>query len=474
MPLSLKRVATNRTGIQRLHEVSSACKQACVIGLSFLLIFSRVQADQTMYDFSTLTLHELTTQLENTSTAGVPFITAFTQRLIDITYFERETSPEDREKGKELIDYWIPAFERLMEPHPSILEKYQNAYRMQLEEVRFTGVDSLAWKIDSPGVTGDQVLDLIVDPSSGPLIHNFISVMERTDTGMKAWIQEKPLLIRKLILQRVRPKENNAVLILSGLVSGYDQIAWNLLTEDERNAMLRVANDYESARDVLVKYDLVPPKSPAVPLATALNDDFLYGLIIHQLRQPFYILEDPLLRELYHELDDDKVISLLLLSLRLKLLIDLVEGTYGTNITEQVRKLVMEHIEKPLLDGFDSFLEPLENADNIRSGYGSDLTIAVAFSNWYIREDSPEDEQVTLTNAIVKILNYERVRALHIYRFILRYFRQYPPESGESPNEEYIRKVFDQYGALYETFGSSMAKAERQLLFEDWIGLWNR
>ena len=420
-----------------------------------------------MHDFSSLNLQQLMDQLDTAGNkVGMDFITEFTNRLIDITYFERDTSAEDRRAGEKYIEGLIPEFVKMLEPYPDSLEPYRKAYEQHLGNVKYHGYGSLAWKISEPGVGDDDVIDIIVEPSSGPLIPNFLEVMPPEN-----WAQAKPAVLNNLILDRRRAGESNAVLILAGLVSGYDQVAWNVLTEDERIALINVSMQYDSAREVLVKYALLPEEPGALSITPTLDAEFLKIGIIYDMREAYDFLKDSELKEKYEELHQDEFISVLLWSLRLKLWLDIVEDIYGTIEKEEIAKEVMDVFEQA--KDFDTFFETLTTADEYRSDdlfYGPDLTIAAAFSDWFVPKNASNEEDVRVSQTVADIVNYTRISALHRIRFMLRYFEKYPPERGLVEDEALVNSMWDKYGEIYLLLGSRLPDVEQQLLFEDWIG----
>ena len=432
---------------------------------------SPLYGDQSMHDFSSLNLQQLQAQFDNVGdSVTMGFITEFTKRLIDITYFDRDTSIENREEGEQLIARIIPAFEQDMQSQPETLKAYQTAYQTQLSNVKYFGFGSLGWKVREPGVQGADVINIIVEPSSGPLIPDFLEVM-----SSEFWLEAKPSVIKTLILDRRRSNESNAVLILSGLVSGYDQVAWNVLTEDERNALVNVADNYELARNVLVQYDLLPKDPTAEPLTPALDVNFAKLLVIYEMREDLDFLAEPEIRKAYDDVGEQQFVSVLLKSLRLKLWMSTLTEAYGSAQKENIEQLVMAEFEGAKASGFESFLETLSIADNYRSNdsyFGPDLSIAAALYDWYIPKNATEDEELSRTQAVAQIVNYARVNFLHKNRFMLRYFAKYPPD-GRGIDDELTQHIMDKYSDMYLLFGSRVPEAEQQLLFEDWIGYWN-
>lgn len=425
-----------------------------------------------MQNFSSMNLQQLLEHFKEAREIDSGFIIDFTKRLIEITYFERDVSVGDREKGEGLINAVIPEFEKFFEPYPEGLGAYRKAYQYQLNNVKYHGYGSLAWKIREPGISGEEVINIIIEPSSGPLIADYLTTMTTED-----WVQIKPAVLKALILDRKRSGENNTVLILSGLVSGCDLVAWNILAEDEREKLLNVAKDYTAARKILVEHKLLPEESGAAPLTPAPEPQFIKSLVILEMREPFDLVTVSELKKGYDILNDDQkdFLSLILKSLSLKLWLDVLDGTYGGGLRSKVEKEVMGVFKQATKEGFESLLNTLTVADNYRardSYYGPDYSIAVAFSDWYIHQQANEDEKLRLMQTISNIINYARVNALHRFRFTLRYFAKYPP-GRHGPDEEILRYIKEKYGEMYALFGSRLHEAEQELLSEDWIGFWN-
>jgi len=421
----------------------------------------------TVHDFSSLNLQQLMNELDTAGDqVGMDFIGGFTDRLIDITYNDRDTSAEDRRKGIRYIEGLIPTFVEMLEPYPEALEAYKKAYEFQLGNVKYFGFGSLAWKISQPGVSNADVIRIVVEPTSGPLIPNFIEAMPPEN-----WAAAKPDVLQQLILDRRRVGEVNAVLVLAGLVSGYDQVAWNVLTEDERIALLDVSRQYDSARDVLVKYDLLPEKPGAIPITPSLTAEFLKFGIIYDMGTAFEFLEDSDLKVKYEELDEKEIITIVLWSLRLKIWLDIVEDIYGATEKEKLAQEIMDVFEEA--KDFDSFLEKFTVAEEYRDDdvfLGPDLSIGAVFSEWMLQKDASEEENVRVTQTVADLVNYTRVTTLQKIRFMLRYFERYPPGSSEVETEAQLKNMLEKYGAAYLLLGSRLPNVEEQLLYEDWIG----
>ena len=439
--------------------------------------------------------------------ASVGEFVDITRRLIDLTYHDRDTSTEDREMGIQLIPGLISSIEESLKHHPNELEKIQLALQYHLNSARTLGYGSLSWKIFGPGVNKADFINIIIDPSSGPLIPDFLATQRDT------WTQLKPLVLRELILDRRRTNEYNAVLMLSGLVSGYDMVAWNVLTENERESLLNVSNDYVSARDVLVKYSLLPRDSGAIPLTPNLDEDFLELMVIIGIKRPLeiqsFLQSNEYLEEKFASLNDalQDCVTMLVATLRLKLWMDIIEGEYGQPTRKRVEKQCMENVfleSNNLSPSFEWFLDKFTLIDGDRSpdSQGPDYALATVFTD---REMFPglisegdvqvsEEEELQIVTNIANILNYCRVSALQEYRHTLRYYSKYPPtEDGrpaaspgtlpwalpegfevELPDElpEEIQEDLPEeiVNSLYLAFGSWAPKVEQKLLLEDWIG----
>jgi hypothetical protein len=353
-----------------------------------------------------------------------------------------------------------------MEGHPEILKAYKQAYQTHLDSVKSVGIGSLIWKIQESKLSSDeQIARIIIDPSSGPLLPDYIATVDEDD-----WASFKPFVLKSLIVDRKREKESNAVLIMHGLLCRGDKVAWNILTYDERLALLNASVDYQQAREVLTAYSIVPKKSESVALATNLKEDFLVFLVVEEMRQSFAFHEVPALKRLYKLIDNKEFISVLLWALRLKIWIDILRDNEGERHSAGIKSGVLKHLSRGKASDFESYLNYVNKVDDLRDETlenGPDFVLAAMLWRQYIPEDASEDEHVTRTNALSEILNYERVNMLHQYRFKLRYFNEYPPSGDGGAKLSIFQRL---KGRKHNPLACDLELARaRRILFEDCI-----
>lgn len=430
-------------------------------------------------DFRSLNIRQIIDLLSNQMEAGnnitVGVWTGIMKRLIDITYFEYDVSIEDRQIGMKFIPVIIADIEKSLESHPDALEQFRQAYQFHLSSVKTHGHGSLFWKLGAPGVGKSEFFKIIINPSSGPLIADFLVAQRDT------WKLVKPAVLTALIRDRRRMGEYNAVLILSGLVSGYDLVAWNLLTEKEREALLNVSRNYFPAREVLVKYGLLPKDSVAAPLASSFEIEFLHIMVVLDTTFPENFPEDTNIKTEYDSLNEDHktTVTLIVMVLHQKLWLDLIQDVYGEKMREDIEKrLAATIIEQHKEIELKSFMEKLTLVDNYRSQgsyHGPDLGLAAYFTDGCFPEGTSDDEILKTVKTIANIINFARVRALHEFRLKLRFFAKYPPDGGlPVPDRKVLRKHLEEIAgmmySLYGLFGSEVPNLEQKLLAEDWIG----
>ena len=441
--------------------------------------FNFDNAPVSTYDFSSLNIQQiidlLGNQVEEGNNITVGVWTGIMKRLIDITYFEYDVSIEDRQIGMKFIPVIIADIEKSLEPHPDYLEQFRQVYKSHMSSAKTRGYGSLGWKLHAPGVDKAEFFKIIIDPSSGPLIPDYLVVLQRNKA------QFIPAVLSVLIRDRRRLGEYNAVLILSGLVSGYDLVAWNLLTESDREALLNVSRNYYPAREVLVKYDLLPKDSVAAPLASSIEIEFLHIMVVLDTTFPKTFPEDTNIKAEYDSLNEDHktTVTLIVMVLRQKLWLDLIQEVYGEKIKEDVeRRLAATIIEEHKEIELKSFMEKLSLVDNYRSQgsyHGPDLGLAAYFTDGCYPEGTSDDEILKTVKTIANIINFARVGALHEFRLKLRFFAKYPPDGGlPAPDREVLRKHLEETEelmySLYSLFGSEVPNLEQKLLAEDWIG----
>ena len=288
------------------------------------------------------------------------------------------------------------------------------------------GRDTLAWKIRAPGVKHEDMVEIVIHPSSGTLIPQFIQSL-----GKESWESLKGSIIKELIFDRQRKGEHNAVLILAGLITKNDLVAWNILTTEERTPLANISCDYQKARNVLVSYNLIPVNSSAHSMHPQLPVEELAHLI-SQSSYSHEIGEDRLcLNEILDngQLSEyDAFISLYLYAIKLNIWIDLITEVYGQDTALRADDIAM-NIHKEHRDDILSFRDELRvihgaaltDANEGTFNVGEDMMIATRIMHHdELFKNLQEEKQVATIDAIKVIFNIQRVAELHISRALLR------------------------------------------------------
>lgn len=386
-----------------------------------------------------------------------------TKRLFEIAYFDYGVSDNERQMAAKLLGALIKDLETSLSSNPEALQAFKTATQYSIDNIALFGIGSLNWQIRAPGVSGEEVIKMIIDPSSGPLIPNFLKVM-----GEEGWSQLKGAVIKALILDRRYGGESNAVLILSGLIAGTDLVAWNIMNPSERSTLIAVSKNYKNARDVLVRYGLLPSKSSAHPMTPQRPDDELTSIVLFSAHDRDDSIWPSNITKMYELFDEDQkaFISVNLFIIKTIIFLDLISDAYGKDVALKVEKNVMDNLKKSNEKGFKDFLETIRSAEEMalsgNSRLGIDKTIASGLMDFYIPKDLSKEKQIELRDIVAEIFNIERRSSLHKFRFYLRFFANKGVEHSES-----LKKY---NGDLYRHLGSRVGELEKGLLFEDWIG----
>ena len=384
-----------------------------------------------------------------------------TKRLFEIAYYDYGVSDKERQIAEKLLGAVIEDVENSFSSNPEGLQAYRTANKFQIDNIELFGVGSLAWKTLAPGVSGEDVIKMIIDPSSGPLIPNYLKALPE-----ETWSQNKGAVIKALILDRRLVGESNAVLILAGLVAGTDLVAWNIMNPSERSILMGVSKNYKNARDILVRYGLLPSKSSALPMTPQMPDDELAGIVLMSAHdRDDSIWPNSLIKtyELLHE-NLKAFISITLFIIKVIIFLDLISDVYGTDVALKIEKNVMDNLKKSKEEGINTFFEAIRSEEialKETSKLGIDKTIASGLMDFYIPEGLSEEDQMELRDIVAEIYNIERRRSLDQFRFYLRFFA-----NKGVYHEESLKK----YGDLYRHLGSKAGGLEKQVFLEDWIG----
>ena len=384
------------------------------------------------------------------------------KRLFNIAYFDYGVSDNERQMATKLLGTLIKDLENGLSSNPEALQAFKTANQYNIDSIELFGIGSLGWQIRAPDVSGEEVIKMIIDPSSGPLIPNFLKAMPE-----EGWSQLKGAVIKALILDRRHGGESNAVLILSGLIAGTDLVAWNIMNPSERSTLMAVSKNYKNARDVLVRYGLLPSKSSAHPMTPQRSDDELTSIVLFSAHDRDDSIWPSNITKMYELFDEDQkaFIAVNLFIVKIIIFLDLISDVYGKDVALKVEKNVMDNLKKSNEKGFKDFLETIRSAEEMalsgNSRLGIDKTIASGLMDFYIPKDLSKEKQIELRDIVAEIFNIERRSSLHKFRFYLRFFANKGVDHAES-----LKK----YGDLYRYLGSRVGELEKGLLFEDWIG----
>jgi len=421
-------------------------------------------------DFDSMNIKQILKQIleysvQKTRTSAdvdVHVLFQMTERLFRCAYYDYNTSDEDRQIAEELLGSVIKDVENGLSSYPEALQSYRTANKYMIDGIELRGIGSLAWKIGAPGVSGEDVIRMIIDSTSGPLIPNFLKIMPEN-----TWGKMKGNVIKALILDRSRNGESNAVIILSGLVAGTDLVAWNIMSPSERSVLMGVSKNYENARNVLVRYGILPNKSLAQPMTPRMDDDALAGIVLLSAHDrddstwPSDVVKE------YDLLDENQksFISVSLMGLKVNIFLDLINDIYGKEIAQKIENNVLNNLKEANNLGFKTLFEVIRTVEQIglmeTYEVGIDRTIAAGLMDEYVPKGVSEERQMEIWKTVSDIYNIERINSLHKFRFFLRFFASKDVDHAES-----LKKS----GDLYRSFGSKAGGKDLLEYLEDWIG----
>jgi hypothetical protein len=385
-----------------------------------------------------------------------------TKRLFEIAYFDYAVSEAERRVAEKMLGGLIKDIEDSLSSNPEALQAYRKANNFQIGKIELHGIGSLSWKIRAPGISAEDVIKIIIDPSSGPLIPNFLKAVPEEN-----WGQDKGNVIKALILDRRLGGESNAVLILSGLIAGTDLVAWNIMNPSERSALMGASKNYKNARDILGGYGLLPTKSSALPMTPRMTDEKLAWIVLMSANERDDSIWPSNIIKRYELFDEEQkaFISISLFIIKMIIFLDLINDVYGRDVALKVEKSVMDNLKTSKEKGLKTLLEAIRHAEEMAlrmtSKLGIDKTIASGLMDSYIPEGLSDEDQMELWDTVAEIYNIERRISLHKFRFFLRFFANKGADLAES-----LKK----YGGLYRYLDPKVGELEKELILEDWIG----
>jgi len=388
------------------------------------------------------------------------------QRLLDIAFYERDISEQDRNSAAVLYESVVQDIEQSLVNHPEGLAAFKSAQEMHFETLRNFGRGSLCWMIATPGLTDEEILKMVIDPANGQLLPRFIN------SAPDVWSSFKARALKMLILDRQRSGESNSVFILAGLVAVSDPVAFNALTFAEKSALINASMDYCSARQVLVNYKLLPDVSSALPFEPRVDSGVIAQIAALSVKgddeeSPWN--DSALSAHPEFNGDQKTVIGVVLIALRIYVWLETIEGLYGkayaSNVEESFKNMLssswsdLEHIIEVI---HRSKIESSKEEATV----GWDSMIAIGYMEAYMPNDDTvsEETNMALYHAATKIYNAEHVYWMNKDRFLLRYF----VNDIEKRQDRF--HLTDEEQDTYMALGAFAGNIEAKSLYEDWIG----
>lgn len=387
-------------------------------------------------------------------------------RLLDLVYMERDVSDDNQQKAFVLYESTIKDLEAGLAHNENGLAALKNAQEAHFETIRNFGRGSLSWEISTPGLTDDEIYSRVIDPENSHLIPRFTSNLSAV------WEPMKPNVIKKIIRERRRNGESNAVLIAAGLITGSDPVAWNIFTPSERKDLQNAALNYDTARQVLVKYKILPETSKALPFDPRVDKDLIAGIAFMSLNNKD---ESPwndaaLATHEKFNSDQQKGIGAVLTGLRMIVWLDTLEGLYGIDFANQVQNFVTNALQSSWEPGLSHVVNVLRNAkqESLKDDatIGWDSIIAAGLMEAYMPDDDniSEEAKMDLWRSAVAVYNEERVFWMAQARWMIRFF----VNDIEKRKDKFELTESEQ--DIYMTFGAVASNIEAKSLYEDWIG----
>ena len=443
-----------------------------VIAVALILIavvaYAHLTEARTTKPVEDMSFEEVLEYIENSpSNVGMDVMGALTQRLYKIAYFDNHVPLEHRNGAVKLLESIKATVEDTLKDNLQGLKAYQDAYTTQEEAIPYVGYGSLAWMMKEQDIKDQDVISFVMKPEHAHLLQNFLVVM-----GDERVVELKSILLKEFVYTR-RNKEVNSVNTIHGAVSDGDEAAKALLGPQEFSALLQADVDYHSARDVLVKWGLLPETTNAAPFLPKPANDTLELIIVFSVkdysedRQDYW--PDYLLEYYNSQTEDEKsVIDVAAMLLRLHLFLRTIGDIYGDEVQEDMRIKVLARLKHAQELGIEDWLNALSASDeenraenlsrNLKNAY------ALMLAAGYFQTNEIKDQERDLFVRLAEIIHYDRVYSLEHFRFMLRYFTA--NYLGKTPTfdemTEVLVDIYRQYGAF--------SKAEEYTYFEDWIG----
>lgn len=384
------------------------------------------------------------------------------RRLYEIAFYEHHVPTAHRTRACQVLQALKSDLEKSLADNPDAIEALRLANSHMENNVRYSGIGSLAWMLGEDKVPADEIIQYVMRPEHGHLLADLLETLEPTAVEIM-----RPELVRHLILSRRDHDSFNSVLILHGLAAKADKATCAIFNAKDRSALLGVPDDYSAGRAILVNLGLLPSDSKARPFAAAVSTDSLVALMASVWKQRDASAQSDLRIET--ETDERRTVALMALSMiRSHLTRRMLGQIYGSEVSAAVLAIHTLDSSRNTLEMFDLMADKLAAIDP---------TPPIDFMLFrHVMELgglAPETEE-DFENGRKWLelgedwLNHERVELQEYLRFILRWMSDADvPEirsMADTEIAEFIRE-------LYVRKGAHAGIAEKTLVhFEDWIG----
>jgi len=419
-------------------------------------------------NFEDLSLKEILAFIQSDELAkiGTRSASNLCSRLLDFAFLERDVSDEDQQKALLLYEALIKDTKTALAHDENGLAALEELQQTQFEYIRNFGRGSLSWEISTPGLTNDEIYSIVINPENSHKINRFIKNFSET------WAILKPGVIKKIIRERRRNGEGNAVLIAAGLITGTDPVAWNIFTPSERNHLQNVALDYDAARRVLTSYKILPEASKALPFEPRIDRDLIADIALMSLndddKSPW---NDNKLKTCDEfNTDQQNGIGAVLIGLRMVIWLEIIEGLYGIDFAHQIEHSITSALNNSLEAGLTHVIDKIRKAkqeslkNDATSGW--DTIIATNLMEAYMLYDDSISEETNKNSfrKVITIYSEERVYWMVWIRGMIRHV----VNDIEKRKDEFELTEIEH--EIYMTFGAIASNIEAKSLYEDWIG----
>ena len=399
-----------------------------------------------------------------------------TKRLYEIAFFDHHISNDTRLMATRVLKVVKETVEEGLKDNPDGLTQYKQANQHMEDNVPLFGHGALGWLLEEEQIPDTEVVSYILRTEHGHLLQNFLRIMG--DTAKQA---TKPSMIKELVLSRRYQDVSNAVAILYGLATKKDAATVAIFSPEDLDSFLHAPENYPKARNVLVRYELLPTQSEAFPLFPQPEIGTLAQMVLlscssdPKFGNPVLWGEDTVVRRFFESLDGEKkaLVRLSTIILKFSLWLSIIDGLYGEQARTAVKNEVWSKLTNSEPMGIDDWFRAAELAKTIaEKSDNNSLDFLLAYGLLTMEGSSKDIDEMTdadkaFLNSFADLLNKERTRSFARFRFYLRYFTRPSHRQLEELNEEALQHLASEYVVK----GGFAGPAERALYFEDWLGL---